>query len=328
MGGFATSVFNLLLGWIRSFVTGFWDLVNSQQARDGLNWLADHWLLLVGVIALAGIVVDYLVWFIRWRPYYVWRSWLRRLTHRGEQARYPETSVLRSSQEMEKTAVYTRPWDYPTPQAPREETAPLPYAEPENDRIAYAYAQTGEQAHHAPRASYQPGEGYTTVYSQDDGLGYDPGYAVQPPYGERWEARYPQPSEADGANAWEQHDAGNFPDAPETEDYGAALPEHPGLSETGLQESLGWASQPEASQPPRREGRALRSQRAIGPLKRVRSGISQVAHHMAFLGRDEDEEQEITYTPPPPAVDKRRAFHAPVYPSRWKHEEDEEEEQP
>ena len=104
---------------------------------------------------------------------------------------------------------------------------------------------------------------------------------------------------------------------------------HPGLTETGLQESLGWPQpdeiQSKAELPVQAAPRQRRSQREQAPLRRMRTGITQMAQRMDFLGLDraDEEEESYTYMAPPPAVDKRQAFHAPVYPTHWQGEEEE-----
>jgi len=237
MGSFATSIFNLLLGWIRGLVSSLWSLVNSQEARSSLEWLGDHWLWLVIAIGVAGLVIDYLIWFIRWRPYYVWRSWWRRLTHRGE----PEP------------APSYEPYD----EAPAQEVYPQAYY---------------------PEA-YYPQEYYSEEYAAQE------------------------------ENVWQE-------------------PVHPGLTDTGIQESLGWPEErqwpeevvEEQAPPPRQR----RSQREADPLHRMRSGISQMAQRMDFmgLGREDEDAEDYSYIAPPPAVDKEQAFRAPVYPAYWKKQED------
>ena len=219
MGSFAASVFNLLLGWIRGLVSSLWELINSNQAREGLTWLGDNWLWLVIIIAVAGLAVDYVIWFIRWRPYYVWRSWWRRLTHKD-----------------------------------REEDA---------DR------------YEAPEAEEQ-------LY---------------------YEAYPPEPVYEDEMDVYQQ-------------------PVHPGLTETGIQESLGLQSQ--AEETPAAPVRQRRSRREQAPLQRVRSGITQMAQRIDFMGlsREDEETEDYSYMPPPPAFDKEEAFHKPVYPAYWKNRED------
>ena len=221
MGSFAASIFNLLLGWIRGLVGSLWELINSQEARDGLSWLGDNWLWLVITIAVAGLVIDYVIWFIRWRPYYVWRSWWRRLTRRGENEAQEE---------------------------------------------------------------YQP------PYDEAADEFYDEAYPPE-------EYAYPQ-------EVYEE-------------------PVHPGLTETGIQETLGLQPEPEKPQTPVRQ---RRSRREPAPFSRVRSGISQMASRIDFMGlsREDEDAEDYSYMPPPPAVDKDQAFNAPVYPAYWRKDREDE----
>ena len=42
-------------------------------------WIGAHWLPLTCVLVLAGLTIDIMVYILRWRPQYVWRSWLHRI---------------------------------------------------------------------------------------------------------------------------------------------------------------------------------------------------------------------------------------------------------
>ena len=106
-------------------------------------------------------------------------------------------------------------------------------------------------------------------------------------------------------------------------DPAAYEPVHPGLTPATLEEKMGWTAVPAP-----RQRRSRRNQRMTPqPLHWVRSGISQVASKMDFIGRDQDEMDEYVYMPPPPAVDKRQAFYAPVYPTNWNEAEPQGEEE-
>lgn len=83
MGGFTSGVFSVLLGWIRTAAVFLWDAVTSPDGGGWLAWLADHWLTLTIIICGAGIVIDTIVYLLRWRPDRVWRSFFRRLARRG-----------------------------------------------------------------------------------------------------------------------------------------------------------------------------------------------------------------------------------------------------
>ena len=78
MNSFANSLFSLLFGWARSLIQQLWESASSGKYGGVLTWLGDHWLWLALFLCVAGTAVDFLVWFIRWRPYLAWRTSLRR----------------------------------------------------------------------------------------------------------------------------------------------------------------------------------------------------------------------------------------------------------
>jgi hypothetical protein len=90
LGGFANAMMNVLLGWMRGVVDWVWKLVESPGTGGALAWFGKTWWLLALVMIGGGLVVDWLVWLIRWQPYHVWATRMRqirrffaRLTHRS-----------------------------------------------------------------------------------------------------------------------------------------------------------------------------------------------------------------------------------------------------
>ncbi|MDD4080531.1 MAG: hypothetical protein PHP02_03830 [Eubacteriales bacterium] len=73
----ADRLFGLLLGWTRGLFNSLWNLVTNHSSGIS-GFLERFWLPIILIILLAGTVADYLVWIIRWRPYYVWRGWFLR----------------------------------------------------------------------------------------------------------------------------------------------------------------------------------------------------------------------------------------------------------
>lgn len=68
---------NIMLGWIRWLASGvagmFQSAGNHTSAGTALmNWFADHWLSLLLVLIVLGVLIDWVVWMIRWRPYWLW----------------------------------------------------------------------------------------------------------------------------------------------------------------------------------------------------------------------------------------------------------------
>ena len=80
MGGIADSLFTLLMGWVRALVSGIWALFSTDQTTI-LEFLGRHWLRIAVVLIAAGLVIDWLVWLVRWQPYHLWAQRVRRLLH-------------------------------------------------------------------------------------------------------------------------------------------------------------------------------------------------------------------------------------------------------
>ena len=62
-----------MLSWMRWLTSWFWNILNSGESGGGLlRWFSDHWLGLALFLIVAGIIIDWLIWMIRWRPYWLW----------------------------------------------------------------------------------------------------------------------------------------------------------------------------------------------------------------------------------------------------------------
>ena len=82
MNTFADSLFKALFGWARSLVQGVWSAVVNRNFSSFFSWLVDHWFWLVLGLCLIGTAIDFIIWLIRWRPYLVWRTNMRKLFRR------------------------------------------------------------------------------------------------------------------------------------------------------------------------------------------------------------------------------------------------------
>jgi hypothetical protein len=78
MGQFANTIFSALLGWVQTAASWLWGLVRAPEGSGWLRWLLDHWLPLVLLLCAAGVVIDFLVYLLRWQPYRVWARFLHR----------------------------------------------------------------------------------------------------------------------------------------------------------------------------------------------------------------------------------------------------------
>ncbi len=78
MGTLADSLFTVLMSWVRALVNAIWALFSSDHTTI-LEFLGRHWLGIALVIIAVGLVVDWLVWLLRWRPYHLFAMRVRRL---------------------------------------------------------------------------------------------------------------------------------------------------------------------------------------------------------------------------------------------------------
>ena len=71
--GYANAVVNVMLGWLKGLANWVLKLFNlAGSGGNPLLWLSENWLKLLIVLLVTGVVIDWLVWMIRWRPYWVW----------------------------------------------------------------------------------------------------------------------------------------------------------------------------------------------------------------------------------------------------------------
>jgi len=84
MGVIANSVFTLLLSWVRSAVSGLWSLLFESNQGGTFRWIGENWKQLALIICLVGVITDVVVHQLRWRPHWVWFSFLRRVFGRDK----------------------------------------------------------------------------------------------------------------------------------------------------------------------------------------------------------------------------------------------------
>ncbi len=294
MNAFADWLFSVLLGWTGGAANRAWNaIVNNDGGISG--FFARFWLPIVLLLIVAGTLVDYAVWFARWRPYLVWRSWLtrrrrhRNMTQEAQQLAHgdmdPQTreaiadwviapqdySVYADMPQEVAEPPYAdyqaAPQDWPAPEEtnnwaympPVQEAAPTPYPVP-------------EPAPEQPAAWY-PAE-VPEPYLQD--MPVDPPAPVVPPF------QFPREEEQ----------------APM--DWFSQLPVSP------YQENTGNAPAPQSA-PRRRRSERSRQTRALELLSNLRER----------LGTTEDEDSMIDGLPSP--VKEQDAFHEAVYPTNYRY---------
>ena len=74
ISGYSNAIVDVMLGWLKGLANWVLRLFNLAGSVGGspLLWLSQNWLKLLIIFLVLGVVVDRLVWLIRWRPYWVW----------------------------------------------------------------------------------------------------------------------------------------------------------------------------------------------------------------------------------------------------------------
>lgn len=145
MGTIADSLFTVLMSWVRALVNAIWALF-SADSPTLLAFLGQHWLAIALVIVVVGLVVDRLVWLIRWRPYHLLAMRLRRRLGIDD----PEEVG-----EDEDVHLYAPPQREPEPEQEPEEWFPQPPVLDETDE-----QEAIEAAESAPDERQYPGMRY------------------------------------------------------------------------------------------------------------------------------------------------------------------------
>ena len=78
MGTLADSLFTVLMSWVRGLVNGLWALFTSDHTTM-LEFFGKNWLVIALVIVAGGLVIDWIIWLLRWQPYHLWAQRARRL---------------------------------------------------------------------------------------------------------------------------------------------------------------------------------------------------------------------------------------------------------
>lgn len=181
MNGFTNAILTILLGWLRSLFNAVWALLSTDRSVLFIDFLRENWKIIFLILCVGGFVVDRIIYLIRWRPYYVWKS--RRMYRReldrqaAEEPRAHHANTRAYSDydnpqgwEQEEPAQQTM--RYRAPAAPDDvfqETQTYPYAEADRGKpYAPSSAPDFTQAAYATRnnvpdsysANHYPASGY------------------------------------------------------------------------------------------------------------------------------------------------------------------------
>lgn len=86
MNNFADALLGLLLSWMRTFINNIWSVL-SGGGSGLLDMIGRYWLVVAAALLLCGVLADTLVYILRWRPHYVWRTHFQGLFYGGRAKR-------------------------------------------------------------------------------------------------------------------------------------------------------------------------------------------------------------------------------------------------
>ncbi len=158
MGTFADSLFTVLMSWVRALVNAFWALFSSEHTTL-LEYLGKNWLMIAVVIIAAGLMIDWIIWLLRWQPYHLWAQRARKVLHieAPQEENDPEETPQRAhAAKMPERRTYAEEPAYST-----EEELPMLAEEEEISVLEHAQSAPDEYAY--------PGMRYDSPAAQDMG---------------------------------------------------------------------------------------------------------------------------------------------------------------
>lgn len=180
MGTLADSLFNVLMSWVRALVNSIWALFTTDHMTL-LEFLGKNWVMLVVIMLAAGLVMDWLVWLVRWKPYHLWARRVRRFLHlpSPEEEEEEERKQRKKAKRQPNAPVEEEQWDesdeeqwLPLEQPrldARQEQEVMRQVEsvPDAELGAYPGMKYGAQA--APRENMESTQRYAAVHSEGPG---------------------------------------------------------------------------------------------------------------------------------------------------------------
>ncbi len=96
MGSFANTVFSFLLGWLRGLISMIWSALTSEGGESFFTFIGNNWIKIAAILCAAGLAADFAVYFFRWQPYKVWKTFLRHIKGKREDAVSEEETGISS----------------------------------------------------------------------------------------------------------------------------------------------------------------------------------------------------------------------------------------
>lgn len=291
MNAFADWLFSVLLGWTGTAANSAWNAIVNNQGGIG-GFFSRFWLPIVLLLVVGGTLLDYAVWFARWKPYLVWRSWLTR--RRRERVMAHDAQQLERGQMDPGTQNTIADW----------------VTTPQDHYPVYDLPYTGEQEA-APYWDAQPDQWVAPQQTEK--------WAYMPPQLE--EVPLPLPPEHGQPEPY-------LPPAPVTPDmmpepdpmpaprpfYFPPIEEQSPESWFPQQHAAPYQEPPVDSPLPQAPVRKRRTERA-----RQNRAATLLTNLRDRLGTAEDQESMIDGLPSP--IREEDAFHEAVYPSNYRYQQ-------
>lgn len=142
MNGFADTLTDLLLGWIKTLVKAVYNVFSSDTSGTFWSWLGNNWLGLAVFLCLIGVIVDFTVWIVRWQPYRLWEEKrAKRWGSRAEENRFEKG--YNDGVDMGTEPGYFR--------QPAEQSAAEPVFAPQPDPAPYEYTFSNQLQQSEPK---------------------------------------------------------------------------------------------------------------------------------------------------------------------------------
>jgi hypothetical protein len=164
-----------MLSWSRWLADMVWSALRTGSQGGFLSWFVNHWMSLAASLIVAGVVADWLVWMVRWRPYWRWFN-KRQIIYADTSERKPGAE-RKPSAERPQRRVLNEYYD--------------PFARPEGKPRTYAMSDyaSGEEHDEAGRNSNSQTDDGDDFWEFDEELtdGEDIWEDELPDAGDGWE---------------------------------------------------------------------------------------------------------------------------------------------
>jgi hypothetical protein len=357
MNAFADWLFRALLGWTGQAANSIWNaVVNSAGGIS--DFFSSYWLGVLLILIIGGTVLDYAVWFVRWRPYLVWRSWL----HRRRRRRLQTDAARRLDQGQMDEQAQSALADWaamPQDQSPVTNLYDTPPPQP-----TWQPQWPGQQAEHPPvwqedPAVYTPPEGMQPLgpwadpqqgqnpYSASSNVPLWQSAPQDPVYMQRDPAAFTAPPgtlRQDAGIVRQQQEASLYPPSPDVMEA-PDQPQGQGWPGLSFEQPLGYANGSTSGSVPPLEADAFenslspsglapdlyeqswdtrpqeppRSRRRRRSERTKQSGITRLISNLREQLADDDAHTMLDGLPSP--VDQQDAFHEAVYPQNYRYQD-------